>query len=182
MSIISRLETTVDSLRESASRARALRTSEVERFKRDSKMSDSYRKERIEQTNAELRATLQDLERKETEAAETALLALHRTLNGNMFSGADIIAARDAEDRASRLKSEKEALNMLDRATRTSDTSLAQSIMRVAIHNNWESCVDAFVSANPNHQETAESIARVGVFLHDPEATLQRSFAYSTTH
>jgi hypothetical protein len=57
--------------------------------------------------------------------------------NARELEGADVIAGRDAQDRAARLTTPDEATAMLRRASQSGDDSLARAVAEAAFNNGW---------------------------------------------
>jgi hypothetical protein len=120
-------------------------------------------------------------------AKEEKLLAdKHESLQQSLVTqlgsgGSDIIAMRDAEDRADRLEKSDEAERVLERAIRVNDRSLALAIVRRASDAGWRNVIARASVAYPTVGETLRDIDDVVDEINSPGPSLFRSMAYSVS-
>ncbi|MGV2901317.1 hypothetical protein ACNPM4_06525 [Microbacterium sp. AGC62] len=108
-----------------------------------------------------------------TESLQRALVARIGT------NGADIIAMRDAEERADRLDDDKEAMRIIERAIRSDDRSLAHAIIRKANESGWVAVVDKAAEAYPSAGEAIRDAAALHRYSTDIREGLVRAATYS---
>jgi hypothetical protein len=97
------------------------------------------RRREIESIYNEAVSQLNLLRGRNRETKESRRRELESSLFGALTapSGADSINFRDADDRASRLETEREAASLMERALQTRDRVLASAIARQAVSREW---------------------------------------------
>lgn len=114
---------------------------------------------------------MDDMERLRTTAEGTAertvKLTVREAFGAGVADGASAISARDADDRASRLESSDEALNLLARADMNGDEVLARAIAMRAYNEyvndpfqgrKWAEVVNTFAEDRPNIEKKIETL------------------------
>ncbi|MFL1999503.1 hypothetical protein [Microbacterium sp. A1-JK] len=87
-----------------------------------------------------------------------------------------IIAFRDAQDRAERIKDADEANRVLERSLRQNDTSLAHAIFRVGVERRYQNVISTFTAEKPEVRTAVDEIATLERFRDD---FLERTLAYA---
>lgn len=87
-----------------------------------------------------------------------------------------IIAFRDAQDRAERIKDAEEANRVLERSLRQNDTSLAHAIFRVGVERRYRNVINTFTAEKPEIRAAVDEIATLEQFRDD---FLERTLAYA---
>jgi hypothetical protein len=97
---------------------------------------------------------------RQTELAELA--SRRDQLNRKMFGSTStsdpgtVLARRDAADRAAAIDNPRIAADMLDRAARDGDRTLAQAVAAHANTYGWTDVVDQYAASNPEFAEAAK--------------------------
>lgn len=153
-----------------------------EAIRQDRLLSNEGKNEQIAAIYATTAARAKELQAKEEKMLSDKLESLQRSLTTQLGSGSsDIIAMRDAEDRADRLEKSSEAARVLERAIRVNDRSLAHAIVRRASDAGWTDVVNQAAAAYPAVGETLRDIADVEDEIHSPGQSLYRAMAYSVS-
>lgn len=108
-----------------------------------------------------------------TESLQRALIARIGT------NGSDVIAMRDAEERADRLDDDKEAMRIIERAIRSDDRSLAHAVIRKANESGWAEVVDKAAEAYPSAGEAIRDAAELQRYTADIREGFARAATYS---
>jgi len=145
----------------------------------DTKLSEEGKQEEIDALTEGHRAKLTDMRDAEKQLVDTAILDLERKIDsrtGNTAS--DIIAFRDAQDRAERLESAEDAERLMKRAIVTEDDSLAHAVFRRSLEHGYRSPVDAFTKARPELAEVASDLSALTSFRNK---SFERAVRYAVT-
>lgn len=139
----------IKQLRDSARHASRAHSAELAEIRHDPQLSDQGRTERIsevETAHASRRRTGIDTE---NEIIDNKITELERRLDGYVgYSNNDLVAYRDAQDRAEAVTDGDRAKKLMDRALRSNDRTLAHALFRVAVENNWDEARRAFTKEN----------------------------------
>ena len=154
------LNSQVDTIRAEAARTQHTYSEQAKSVDSDSSLSNEGKAVQKRQINEAAKASLSRLRQKETEAINMKVRDLERVLDSKVGSTAsDIIAFRDAQDRAERFENPEDATKALKRAIRTDDKVLAHAIFRRGIESNWRSVLAAFGNAYPDKQDLVGELA-----------------------
>jgi len=167
----------IDEVRAEATRLQTHLMRELEAINRDTSLSEAGKAQQRDQTRAATKSQMQALNAKELHLVDEEIARLERQLDaksGNTSS--DLIAFRDAQDRADRIADWTEANRILERALRSDDKSLAHAVFRVAIEKRWRSTIELFTTANPALAEAANDL---GIWKKFREPDFGRALAYS---
>jgi hypothetical protein len=116
----------------------------------DPKLSDEYKKEEIARGGAIFKQKLADLKNAEMVAIHSEKNTLIRDLFGYTTTDpSNVIAYRDAQDRAERLEDQAAALTVLSRAQQSGDKSLASAVLLRAFDAGWDQVALAYGADNP---------------------------------
>lgn len=112
----------------------------------------------------------------EKEIIANKITALERRLDGYVgYSESNIIAFRDAQDRAEAVEDEDRAATLMARALRSSDRTLAHALYRRAVENNWTEARNAFAADNPAVAGLVRDVHKLHALR---AATFNRAVAY----
>lgn len=171
------VESEVEGLRSSAKNAQDSYDRLVKQINNDHALSDAGKTEQRNAAFAETREYLRGLRAKEESLIDDEIVTLRVRIESRSGSGStDIIAFRDAQDRADRLENADEALPLIERALRQRDTSLAAAVFRRAIDSGWRSVIDAYTAAHP---EAADIIGELNYLTRAKEDSWQRTMTYA---
>lgn len=170
------LNTQVDGLRDEAKSTASAYSQQARNIDRDPNLSPEGKTAAKAEVNTAARESLRTLSRKETEAINMKVRDLEKQLDSKMGSTAtDMIAFRDAQDRAEKFDNPDDAKRVLERAIRSEDTSLAHAIFRRAIDANWRDVIATFGSEYPDKKDIVGELA----YLKDAQkSTLARGMHY----
>lgn len=129
-----------------------------------------------EKTNGQLRAI-----RDEQEAYISKLQSdIEFAVLGSQPKDVDsVMLRRDAADRARKLATEKEAIDVLKDAARSGDASLAHAVGYRARNSGWTDALDAYRVAQPTGAENATALAVVENLSTDSGYNLSNQINYS---
>jgi len=168
----------IDLIRAQASSVQVAHGRSIAAINSDPTLSPEGKRVQLAENGERVKAQLQDLKAKEMQLVDDEILRLERMLDAKAGStSSDIIAFRDAQDRAERISDSDEATRILSRADRTGDMALAHAVFRRAIDSGWKSTVQAFAQANPDLAEAANDLTTWKRFR---EPDMNRALAYSS--
>lgn len=154
------LNTQVDGYRAEADRVQSHWGKTVKEIDSDASLSAEGKKNEKAQWAESTRTKLKELRGKEEAAIDMKIRDLERQLDSKVGSTAsDIIAFRDAQDRAERLDDKEEALRVLSRAIRNDDTTLAHAVFRRGLDANWREVTAMFGNEYPDKKTTVGDLA-----------------------
>ena len=168
----------IDEVRAEASQIQVRQGKMVAAINADPAFSAEGKRAQLSELNESTKNQLQALKAKEMQLVEDEIDRLERLLDakaGNTSS--DIIAFRDAQDRAERVSDPEEASSILARAERTGDKTLAHAVFRKAVDSGWTTTIQAFTKANPELAEAANDLSTWKKFR---KPDMNRALAYST--
>lgn len=160
--------------RAEAARLRALYQATMDDLRNNSDLKPQVRDQQIKDMHAEGRSRLDKLR----QADRQRLGAEHQAKQKELFNGlrkpwngsaSDVIAIRDAQDRAAQLRSPDEAAALMRRARDNGDRSLEAAVGKVASERNtddspggkaWRGVLEQYVAAEPESREPL--VARLG--------------------
>ena len=154
------LSSQVDSIRAEAARTSASYTSQARSIDADTSLSAEGKAAAKVEVNAAAKEQLRALRQKENDAINMKVRDLEKQLDSKMGSTAsDIIAFRDAQDRAERFEKPEDAVRALERAIRTDDTALAHAIFRRGIESGWRDVIATFGNEYPDKKPIVGDLA-----------------------
>jgi len=170
------LDAQVDTLRQEAATSSANFAREAKTITSNSNLSDEGKAAAKAEVNKQAKDHLRSLSRKETEAINMKVRDLERQLDAKAGSTAsDIIAFRDAQDRAERFDQSEDAVKALERALRTEDNVLAHAIFRRGMEANWRDVLATFGNAYPEKKSIVSELT----YLREAQRnTLARGMSY----
>ncbi|GAA1608505.1 hypothetical protein [Leucobacter chromiireducens] len=140
----------IKQLRDTARQASKTHSAELADIRHDPQLSDQGRAERIADAETAYAAARRSRINAENQVIDTKITELERRLDGFVgCSENNIIAYRDAQDRAEAVRDNDRAAKVMDRALRSNDRTLAHALFREAVENHWEDAQRAFTKANP---------------------------------
>ena len=167
----------IDQVRAEASQVQSAHGKDIERINADATLSTEGKRVRLEESKEQVANRLQALKAKEMQLVDDEISRLERLLDAKAgTTSSDIIAFRDAQDRAERISDWNEANRILERAERTGDKTLAHAVFRRALDSGWTSTTQAFAKANPDLAEAAKDLTTWKRFR---EPDMNRALAYS---
>ncbi|WP_238422694.1 hypothetical protein [Gordonia sp. 'Campus'] len=147
------LESQISDIRSKAEQVRNQYERETQAINNDTSLSDSGKRERVSAYHDAAKAKMQKLRQNEVKLVEDRKQQLSQDLFGlSSTTSSDpnqIIAYRDAQDRASKIESGEEAQRLLDSATLSGDKSLTSAILARAFNEGWSKIIDKHAADNP---------------------------------
>lgn len=166
----------IKAARDSARASSNAHANAIEAINRNPNLSDQGKKEQIAALEND-RAT----QRKTGIAAEKEIIKnkiseLERRLDGYVgYTSDHIMKFRDAQDRAENITDPDKAAQVMARAIRTNDTTLAHALYRRALEERWDEARRLFAADSPAVAQIAHDIQK----LHDlHDASFNRAVAY----
>lgn len=142
--------TKIKELRDTAKHASRTYSSERREIENDPHLNDHGRTERLAELEAAAKSRRRTGIAEENEIIDNKIAELERRLDGYVgYSSSDIVAYRDAQDRAEAVTDNDRAAKLMDRALRSNDRTLAHALYRAAVENHWIEAQRAFARANP---------------------------------
>lgn len=170
----------IEALRQQATdQARSYRN-ERAAIENDRRLTLEGKEELLTPLSARTKATLESLGKQEDKLLKDRMESLQSSLVTKLGStSTDIIAMRDAEDRADRLENGEEAARVLERAIRSGDRSLAHAILRRGLEAGWRDVVNQATTAFPEAADTLRDLTEVEQALNGMGAILGRAMHYN---
>ncbi|MFZ4894196.1 hypothetical protein ACL9RL_07080 [Plantibacter sp. Mn2098] len=156
------LKAQISTVRQEAARAQTFHSEEAQRISRDPNFTDAY-KDELTKTNTETAKTkLRDLREKEKALVADKAKEIEKALDAKAgHTGSDIIAFRDAQDRAEKISDADEAERIIARALRNNDDTLAYAVFRRALEARWAKAVNLFADEKPDATEAAKDLVNI---------------------
>jgi uncharacterized glyoxalase superfamily protein PhnB len=174
------LNNEINGLRDAAAAEMRKFQADREAVNADPNLSPSGRQAILDEAREEVQASLDALHARERKAISTSLESLERTLHARLGdTGADILAMRDAEERADSLDEQSDAVRAITRALRSDDKSLAYAVIRRANEEGWSEVLDIAAEAHPSAAEALRDIRDLTRFRDDLTQGLYRTMSYS---
>ncbi|MFL0294217.1 hypothetical protein ACJH6J_24700 [Mycobacterium sp. SMC-18] len=176
---LAQLKSQIEDLRAQAATAysRGIRTTDL--LDADDTLSDVGKQKARDTEREQVNAKIRDLRKKETELIAAKKQSLERRLFGlgPVASGDpnQIIAYRDAQDRAARLTDHDDAQAAFAAAMRSDDRTLAAAILARALDAGWNRIVNEYVEQNPTAGEDLNDLADINQYS-SFDATLSYSY------
>jgi hypothetical protein len=144
----------------------------------DPKLSDEYKNEEIQRAGVTFKQKLAALKDGEMVAIQSRKDALVRDLFGYTTTDpSNIIAYRDAQDRAERLENQTAALTVLTRAQQSGDKSLASAVLLRAFDAGWDQVALAYGKDNPG---TIDKLHELNAVNSMTQSNMQRAMDYAS--
>lgn len=162
---LAQLESQIEDLRKQAANVhnRWARTTDL--LDADNTLTDTGKRAKLDSEHAQVSAKLRDLRQRERELVEVKKQALERRLFGlSSVASSDpnqIIAYRDAQDRAARITDGGTAQEVFMAAMRSEDKTLAAAVLAKALDNGWDGIVAEYVKQNPAAREDLADLAKI---------------------
>lgn len=174
---LTNLNNELNNLRDTASKIRNDFATEVDALNANDKLSMAGKRAELDRREPEYRAKLTELSSRETAALENTRQSLRRQITGVATDG-DVIAFRDAHDRAATLKTAHDARDAMSRALDVGDQALAKAILDTAISKGWDGAVTSYTSANPDMATTISDLYDLHRWTDNVQNELQRAMSY----
>jgi len=144
----------------------------------DPKLSDEYKREEIQHAGKVFKEKLVNLKDREMVAIQSRKDTLVRDLFGYTTTDpSNIIAYRDAQDRAERLENQAAALTVLTRAQQSGDKSLASAVLLRAFDAGWDQVALAYGENNPG---TIDKLHELNAVTAMAGSDFQRAMDYAS--
>lgn len=170
-------ETAVEGLRSQASTLVNQYNADVRYINSDPNLSDEGRTAARNDARDQVKPNITALRQREEALVDQLIKERQSRIESRSgVTSTDIIAFRDAQDRADRLEKQADALPILDRALRQGDTSLAHAIFRRGLEQNWKQITERFTADHPDLNDTVEELRYLNQIK---EATFNRTMAYA---
>lgn len=168
--------TKIRGLRASAKHASTTYSSERREIENDPHLNDHGRTERLAELETAAKSRRRTGIAEENEIIDKKIAELERRLDGYVgYSSSDIVAYRDAQDRAEAVTDKDRATKLMDRALRSNDRTLAHALYRAAVENHWTEAQSAFARENPAVAGLANDVQK----LRDLRNQFGRGLAYA---
>ena len=140
-----RIAREVMGIRKRAEHVQTVTSAAIERVKNDTTLSTEAKNLELERIKETEKPELRELRDQELAFLEAEAKELDRRLDGIIGLGpSDLIAYRDAQDRADQLVDSDHAKRVMDRALRSDDRTLAHAVYRRALESGWRQPLDGF--------------------------------------
>lgn len=167
----------IEDLRNQAGRFATAYAAQIRDIDADPNLSEAGKSAARQEVRDQYKPRTSDLRAREERLIDQAIQERQsRVESRSGVTSTDIIAFRDAQDRADRIEKQADALPILDRALRQKDTSLAHAIFRRGLEANWRDVTARFTADNPDLVSTVSELRQLTEIK---EATFNRTMAYA---
>ncbi|MDF2047283.1 hypothetical protein P2P98_14040 [Microbacterium sp. Kw_RZR3] len=171
------LDIKIQALRGKADELSKWYQSNVRNIDSDPNLSEAGKAAEREEFRSDIRSQLAALRTQEEQLIEQGIAErMVRIESRSGSTSTDIIAFRDAQDRADRVEKQADALPVIDRALRQKDTSLAHAIFRRGLEANWRQVTDRFTQ---DHPDLADAVSELRTLVARKENTFDRTATYA---
>lgn len=171
------LEAEVHGLRAQAAEIQKDYGRQQKNIESDGNLSDAGKTAELAEAKAQAKAEAGQLRDKEVALVKDRIRSLQTKLDAKIGYGAtDIIAFRDAQDRAERVADKDVAARLMGQALRSNDRTMAHALFRKASENGWSEAVKQFATENPGSAAAAEEIESLEKVL--TSGGFQRTLSY----
>ncbi|MFV9424933.1 hypothetical protein [Microbacterium sp. S1037] len=171
------IDAKVDALRDRAKALGKQYQSLYANIGNDSTLSEEGKRQARDELRAEFKPQMTELrEREKTVVGEAIESRLARIESPGSLTSGDVISFRDAQDRAERVQNADEAVQILERALRQKDKTLAHAVLRIGIDKGYTKVIDTFAAKDPSIKEVIRELRTLQSFLND---TMPRTLAYA---
>ncbi|OBI06580.1 hypothetical protein A5714_02350 [Mycobacterium sp. E2462] len=162
---LANLESQIADLRKQAANIQSRWARTIDLLDADNTLTDTGKRAKLDSEHAQVSAKLSDLRKKEKELISAKRQSLEKSLFGlSSVTSSDpgqIIAYRDAQDRAARLIQADEAGEVFASAIRSDDKTLAAAVLAKALEYHWSSIIDQYVKQNPSASDQLKDLAKL---------------------
>jgi hypothetical protein len=152
----------VDSYEESRTKIRGIQSRldrTVESLRSNTSLSEKGRRVEMAKATVEARKMVDRVKAEVVTARKQTRDQLVRHLFGLAPGEGDILAMRDAQDRAAKLETHEAASGALRQAQLAGDRSMAKAITHHAVTNGWTGVVDQYVDGLPVTESTPVALS-----------------------
>ncbi|WP_194763967.1 hypothetical protein [Microbacterium sp. UFMG61] len=168
--------TKIQTLREKAKHSSNEHGRALDAINRDPNLSDQGKRERAAELEAARKTQRKAAMEQEKQIISDKITALERRLDGYVgYTSENIMAFRDAQDRAESISDGDKAATVMARALRTNDTTLAHAIYRRAVDARWTEAKQAFAAQNPAVAKLVNDVHKLEELR---DASFNRTVAY----
>lgn len=177
MTTLEAVDKKIDTVRDEATRVQNAYSTRTQEINADTNLSTEGKRERLDKAYDIAQTRLVELKSQEKKLVDDEITGLEKKIDAQAGStSTDLIAFRDAQDRAERLNDVEEADRMITRAIRTDDRTLSHAIFRRALEAGWRSTTAIFEQAYPDLSAVVKDLNTMHNFR---ERTMERAMAYS---
>ena len=175
------LSSALDSFITRAIEVKTAHTASSQSIRDDDMRSDIAKREHRAELLTRTRSQLDGIKAEQVAYIEWLHTKLEHELRGNQPTDANsVLLRRDATDRARKITSERDALEVLADATRSGDATMAHALGYRARQSGWVDVLDAYKVSQPESADAAAALAVVENLSTDRNFSLSNSMAYSS--
>lgn len=171
------IDNRLEALRDEAEKVRSNAFALSQAIRANGLLSPEGHEEQIQADREKAAAKIRALRQQEEKIVNDRILSLERRVFGEVSSSSDVIAMRDAADRAEQLDSDFDALRLFERAKVTRDEGLATAVVRRAVGMQFRQTLAAFEKSDPSKAEALQDLTSLTAFRDTP-FDLTRELAY----
>lgn len=174
------IENDIQKLRSRAESTAKTHQREAADIDADTSRTAEWKQQAKQEANRRSREVMSALRDEEKQLIENALQRVKRSLAGGSSygTGLEAIAQRDADERANRLDSDKDARDMIRRALQNNDTTLVRAILARALDSEYQQTVAEYLTVHPNDRSKFEDFDRLTALSQGQGARMQRTMLY----
>lgn len=172
------IEAGIKEVRAKADPVRSRYDREVRNIQSDPNLSEEGKRAQIKDVAADYKSRLVALRDSETAIITSEVDRLERLVASTVgTTGSDIIAYRDAQDRAERIQDANQASQMMARALRNGDKTLAHAVFGRAIDAGYREAAQMYTELHPSLRDVASDL---NALKHAQTSTMERNLFYGT--
>lgn len=158
---------------------------ETTAIRNDQRFTDAEKRRRLAAAYLQTKTETESLKTAEAKDRSDRIQALRRRIYGRFDTtqGSDVIALRDAQERASALTSEDQAraLELLNRANLNNDQSMTRALLMRAYEVQWVDVLNQYTAHNPSTERDIDELWTLSDGGETLAATLHREWSYVVT-
>lgn len=171
------LNTELNALRDSAARLQNDFVNQLRALNENDQLSMEGKHAELARIEPEYSAKLSELDKREDAILERTRISLRQRITGTP-DPTDVIAFRDAHDRAGKIESSEAARTAMARAIDVGDEALAKAILDQAIAKGWDTTVQKYTSAHPEMNTTITDLYALYRWTDNIQNEFERASAY----
>ncbi|MGO4205188.1 hypothetical protein AB4Z09_26325 [Rhodococcus sp. TAF43] len=153
---------------------KASHKAQLEAIRKDPRLTAEGKRSELAKAHVASRDQMNELRTQFKTGLAADKLRIQRRLFGSVTADpTDIVSARDAHERASRISSQQDAITLLERAQITGDTALSRAIFHQAARHNWNEAITTHAETSPGAADGLKELRDL------PEGDMTENLAFA---
>lgn len=170
---LTHLENNIDTIRERTQLVKDSLNTALDKVRNDGRLTPQAKRQEIAQHYLAAKQKLNGLLEEERALTAKKRNDVERDIFGQRDPGpAGVVAYRDAQDRALRLRpaDEDHALALLISARHSGDDTLASAVLSRALHFGWSGVISTYTDNYPEQRERLEDLTNINLWTKQQES------------